>query len=296
MQKVVTIFLGAGFSKIGGFPLVSEVNQNFVEFLDTKNVYRYTSSEWSFKAGEPGFFNEVVQGILKIYKEKTKESFDYESSLSWILKNRSLWSEDSYFEKYEKRKADLNEVFTNIKFVFVHLIKSVIDRAVKEAMVMKYQFFIEYLIERFLLQGRTINIFSLNHDILVEKILNYYGYEFADGFSITNSPLYHQSKQIQIYNFAYDKNINLYKLHGSFNYYNIELRIPNSNFSPSYVQGTNYYLKAKISQYLDKHRAHIKNVKLNPVSNQFNLDIEPNFITGLNKKQLIHRIMSIMIF
>lgn len=287
MEKVVTIFLGAGFSKICGFPLVSEANEEFENNLNNKRLTMHSSSEWGFINQKPNLYNEMLKSIIEYYKKSTNKSFDYEETITWLIENKDKifsTSEISSFRQYERVFHDIENEF---KSMLIHLVRFIISKKINEEKIIKYQFLID-LINRFQVDGRIINFFTLNHDILLERILEYNGFQYSDGFSVQNSPVVYLKKRLPIYNFSYGGDINVHKLHGSFNYYNLYLRTPGLGHNSGILMTSEHYLKLKTNDYLEKHQASFNIKKLNPDNSQFNPDIEPNFIMGKDKVGLIN--------
>jgi hypothetical protein len=85
-----------------------------------------------------------------------------------------------------------------------------------------------------------IAIFSLNHDTLVEQFLSNNKIEYSDGFK------YEDSKKIRtwdIESFNNDFKVNLYKLHGSVNWRQFDIRKGEGLYSKGPVGSTDSYLK-----------------------------------------------------
>lgn len=74
-------------------------------------------------------------------------------------------------------------------------------------------------------QGNIVDIYSLNHDTLIEDLMKHYGLSeyVCDGYSLDESPYYGRVKgedvALAYYANTYDKPIRLHKLHGSISYY-----------------------------------------------------------------------------
>lgn len=74
-------------------------------------------------------------------------------------------------------------------------------------------------------QGNIVNLYSLNHDVLIEKIIEHFYMEayFCDGFTAAGTAYYGDvsgTKQpLEYFANQYDKPIRLHKLHGSTSYY-----------------------------------------------------------------------------
>jgi hypothetical protein len=86
-----------------------------------------------------------------------------------------------------------------------------------------------------LFKSKKINIFSLNHDLIIEQILKQKSKDFQDGFELKNG------SQEFTDNFPDNNKINFLKLHGSINWFNV------SDLSDSgrkfYVKTTDMYSK-----------------------------------------------------
>lgn len=81
-----------------------------------------------------------------------------------------------------------------------------------------------------LFKSEKINIFSLNHDLIIEQILEHKSKDFQDGFELKNG------FQEFTDNFSDNNKINFLKLHGSIDWFNV-------NYS-----GRNFYVNNKDAQ------------------------------------------------
>lgn len=74
-------------------------------------------------------------------------------------------------------------------------------------------------------QGNIVDIYSLNHDTLIEDLMKHYQLSeyMCDGYSLESSPYYGKAngEEVALAYFAnaYDKPVRLHKLHGSISYY-----------------------------------------------------------------------------
>ena len=80
-------------------------------------------------------------------------------------------------------------------------------------------------IKELVLQGNIVNIYSLNHDVLIEKIIEHFHLEsyFCDGFTNADTAYFgnvsEEKQPLEYFANLYDKPIRLHKLHGSTSYY-----------------------------------------------------------------------------
>jgi hypothetical protein len=131
-----------------------------------------------------------------------------------------------------------------------------------------------------------VDIFTLNHDLLVEFLLEKNGLEFTKGFSKDNSEIHYEGHPLPTYKGNYEKfGIRLYKLHGSVDCY---------RFEHCNVEGASYTPTGDYSYYLPGgYRARHFSVRVNPkteeVVQDLCFDVVPQFITGKDKRSLIDK-------
>src|SRR5690606_4714869 len=103
----------------------------------------------------------------------------------------------------------------------------------------------------FIEQYDAVNIHTLNHDLLVEKLLSLLATTFSDGFSKVNSELKsgETNELIPTYQGKFDEKISVLKLHGSIDL--IQYRVGEEHGSVVTPTGRLIYFKPET--FADKH-------------------------------------------
>ncbi|ALM47829.1 hypothetical protein AMR72_02290 [Flavobacterium psychrophilum] len=315
MTKKLTVLLGAGFSANAGMPVASTIASYFNRDLKEK-LLCFSSSEWmwadnkddaSLNNGRLNFdwlpYSYVLNELVKQYINEREELNNYEDFYQYVIdisKDKNLLT-----EVFEKGKAELlidkphlndqlegyNDYYDSYIFAFTkkqyqkltdiinYLIADILNIQISDETIFEtYSDFIEYL-KRF----DEIDIFTLNHDILLERLLRMSGMEYSRGFNKNNSPIHANGKSIEFYNGNFDKKIRIYKLHGSLDLYRFDHHTQNVNV----YQRTGAYDYFLTTNYYDKHRVERVNPETGEVLQEYNFDIVPKFITGTNKTEII---------
>lgn len=142
-------------------------------------------------------------------------------------------------------------------------------------------------IKKLMRQGDIVDIYSLNHDILIENMMEHYGLReyMCDGYSLDESPYYGRMKgeYVALAYFAnrYDKPIRLHKLHGSISYYAFYRETEPRQMKVSNMIKRPWGLDERGLFYGDKDGMH----KAEKVRGM--LGMEADFLTGATEK--VHR-------
>lgn len=133
-----------------------------------------------------------------------------------------------------------------------------------------------HLLER---SGCNAEVFSLNHDLLVETILHKHCIPFSNGFTTEGSELYSdEGSVIPIFRGSFEENVRLQKLHGGLDIYRYDyLEKENTLLGYDYFLTDGFYAKQVANHFLKGEK--IQN---------FTPDIRPQFITGRDKLAVIH--------
>jgi SIR2-like domain len=143
------------------------------------------------------------------------------------------------------------------------------------------------LLSCFFLMFKEKYIFTLNHDLLLEDLLHYYNKEYSDGFTANHSPLRgDDNENIEIFNNNYDKEIKVFKLHGSIDYYKYDYFIKEG----LYFNPTGEYVFFKPKTYHNKHVAKRIDLESGSVLQSLTVNITPQFLTGKNKPDIIKKL------
>lgn len=312
MPKKLTVVLGAGFSANAGMPIGATIAGYFDRDLKEK-LLCFSSSEWAWtddkdKAtlnnGKLNFdwlpYSYVFNELVKVYKAERGSFLNYEDFYQFIIDN--LNNEESINEIFNNAKHELlidreylkeenvgyneeylkpfeNKQLFKIAEILNYLIADLLywevsDEEIKEI----YSPFIEY-IQSF----DEVDVFTLNHDLLLERIFSLFNLDYTKGFSTVNSPIHSNNKALSCFNGNFDKSIRVFKLHGSVDLYRFNhcdtdglIWRPNGNYD--------YYLT---NDYSEKHHPIRINPETGKVIQDYNFDIVPKFITGTKKTIVI---------
>ena len=303
----LNILLGAGFSVPAGFPTGYQLNQKFLN--DVKNnLLKMSSSEWFFDEHSDAYSNngKLNTDYLKIsylltefinkFNSESESDFDYEEFYDWFNENfnnqalleelsekaNSHIKEDHNFKENSAHyinSPDINQ-YNMLYDCFNHLIGDLLGRAYQKRET-KNQY--EKIIETFK-EYDGVNIFTLNHDLLMEYLLKEFNLKYSSGFSAENSFITgDDNNKIEIFDKeSYTEKVKLFKTHGSIDNYLFEELVVNKGIS----NRTGKYWFFKPKSYDDKHFAKRINLKTGETVQQYNWNVIPQFLTGKNKKEL----------
>jgi len=131
--------------------------------------------------------------------------------------------------------------------------------------------------------GEKVHIITLNHDLLLEGILQEKGIAYSDGFSIKNSPLRHRNNNIKFFNNEFSQDISVIKLHGSIDTYMFVIL----KHYGLHSQPKEDYFYFKTLDYYEKQRPELVNPDNGEVLQDSHSNITPQFITGTRKDEII---------
>ena len=297
----VSFLLGAGFSYDAGLPLVKDISEKFLR----KPLYDYTlwfssgESKWTDWADEADKHNGKIhwrgleiafflEFMIKHYlNESGLETLDYEKFYYYLLSMKStdkgayegllLNAQQQYSEIFKKDDTDFSnipdyEVFS----CFYHLIEDLLwIRKDREVLYSAYKPYSDF----FAVEDIKFNIFTLNHDLLLETLFEHYNMDYDDGFSTDLSTLMDDNKtKIPVFNGVFQSRINLLKLHGSIDYYQYHyIKEENKHKGIDNFKTLDYRVKHTVNDVDEKGK----------VIQNFTPRIIPQFITGENKLDLI---------
>ncbi len=314
MEKHLTVILGAGFSANAGMPTASDIAKRFNRDLKEKLISA-SSSEWFWiddkdetfiRNGKLNFeylaysfvFDELVKkyvldkGAFIYYEDFYQYIIDNFENSNWVenifeTAKKSLLNDKPFFleeknKEYYKRYlfAFDHKQFSKVSAILNYLIGdilSVIPRQDAE-LIEIYKGFIKY-IKSF----EEVDIFTLNHDMLLENILNINGIKYSKGFNTENSPIVYNDNPVPYFNNEFKEKIRIHKLHGSldfyqFRYFNKDGLFYRPTEEVDYFMTTNYFVK---------HHSQLINPKTYELLQDYNFDIVPKFITGTRKTDTI---------
>lgn len=239
MSKKLTVILGAGFSAVAGMPIGNEITGYFNRDLKEKFL-NFSSSEWAWtdnkshselNNGKLSFdwlaYSYVFNELVKSYKVKKGTFINYEDFYQFIIDNTNdkKWVSDLF----QKAKKDLlsdrvyltedngynsnylfafdKEQFSKIQDILNYLINDLLWKIPvdKDELIKIYNPFINYL-QAF----DEVDIFTLNHDLLLERLLNLFGIEYSKGFNTENSSIKHNDKNLPVFKGQFNKRVRIY--------------------------------------------------------------------------------------
>jgi hypothetical protein len=310
----LVVILGAGFSFPAGLPLANNIKERFNR-VQKEKLLRMSSGEWMWEDnkddttvhnGKIGFdhlaYSYILNEIVNTYNEEVDEFDNYEVFFSFVL---DKFDDLDWFKKvYARAKESLIEdkpflvseplphsdylmIFDKdphirkIQDIFNYLIGDMlfVSDVVVNQNIETYNHFISY-IQRF----ERVDIFTLNHDLLLEKILNLKGISFSRGFSFNNSDVYYEGKPLPIFNNHFTEKIRIHKLHGSLDFYRFQHFENDGSLFWKPTEKYNYFVT---HSYRAKHYAERVNPHTKEVLQDMNFDVTPKFITGTKKTSII---------
>lgn len=305
----LTIILGAGFSFEAGLPLGKDIQDRFDRDLTAK-LLKFSSGEWMWVDNKRK--DELVNGsnnydymscsyilneCLLNYKSSKGAFVDYEDFYQFIIdKSLNLEEYKSIFKKAEikflkdnpllKKTSDHLHIFNNLNYRLIQDIVNyliwdmlAINKPIEEIQI-AYKPFID-----FVNSFDEVNIFTLNHDTLVEMLLEENNIEYTKGFSKVNSNIQYEGNPLDTYQGIFNNcKVKLFKMHGSVDCYQFEHCNQNGAFLERTREGTYYLPKG----YRARHYSKRIDVKSGNIVQDFSPDVVPKFITGKDKTRIIN--------
>ncbi|MGB3150836.1 MAG: hypothetical protein WBB27_09245 [Maribacter sp.] len=317
MSKLVVI-IGAGFSRPVGLPLGNDIKERF-DRDQREKLLNFSSGEWMWEDGKSKTdlhngkihndwltYSYVLNELIQSYKEEKGTFENYELFYQFIIDNKS---DKQLFENiYGKAKTKILEDYPsvgefepqydgdvspylyrlsndtglkNIVDIINYLIGDLLgfSEAQFSNAIGEYEQFIE-----FINQYKEVEIFTLNHDLLLERLLDAFGIDYTRGFTIEESEIHYESEPLPVFRNNFDAPVRINKLHGSLDFFRFEHY---EEQGKPYLQPTGKYNYFTTMEYRAKHNA----VRINPTSGEvaqdMNFDVVPKFITGTDKSEII---------
>jgi len=284
ISNSTALLLGAGFSIAFGMPSTEKLTELLITSEESKFVKTtwgdyYTEEEWR----RDGFYRtdldfskaEAYHNIIRfLYKKeqaiesKLNRDINFEDiySLLYFLRDPSSSAySHRYHEEFikyldklsdeEKTKLksysiqnllnDLKEgidLYSEAMRMLQCIITKELQKDLELSQLLKSKFWDH------LFKSEKINIFSLNHDLIIEKILEHKSKDFQDGFELKNG------FQEFTDNFPDNNKINFLKLHGSINwfYHGFHVKKHQNSNDRAFLTGTqNKYEEYQMGIYSD---------------------------------------------
>lgn len=302
-----TFILGAGFSIPAEFPSGHSLNEKFFKKLEN-NILKFSDGRWTWNEYDPSAARNgrlnldhlnisfLLSELIEYFQKSTFLPFDYEEFFDWIHKDYddAIIKQCCYEvnERLNSRKSPsysghlfqnpgLNE-YRKIQDCYSYLIADLLGRDYKkEESVNQYSQFIDSI-----KKDAETNIFTLNHDSLLEFLMTKNNLRYSDGFSTINSRIVNsENEKMPVFTNEYQNGIKLFKLHGSINYYLFSAMKPSEN-GIYYYTGDYWFFKPK--KYWDLQTCKLIGQDNGEVLQVVNPDIKPQFLTGKSKLEIIN--------
>lgn len=245
-MKSISLILGAGFSVYAQIADRKKVNEQLKDLkakdfiISTVGIAyfipeNYPNSNW-LSVSERNFIEYFIARYLT-----NNSDFDYEKFYDYCMdlyKNHATSQElDIIHNNYLIENPYYRIDKLNSISILIRTIDQLIDNILyndkdlfENGIIDKYKGFLN-IIQKLIDDGYEINIFTLNHDLLLEKLFSTsLTYTYNDGFQYFKTP-YHikqgnQEIRISYFTKNFNSNINIFKLHGSIDNYLINSSEP----------------------------------------------------------------------
>ncbi len=315
MLKHLTVVLGAGFSANAGMPTASTIADKFNRDLREK-LLSASSSEWFWIDGKDETYihngklnydyiaySYVFDELTKSYVADRGDFIYYEDFYQYIIDNftnaewvenlfevakKSLLNDKPFFLEEKNKEyyksylfAFDHKQFQKVSDILNYLIGDILTVIPKNDNELKeiYQGFVDY-ISKF----EYVNIFTLNHDLLLERVLELNGLKYSKGFNTQDSPISHNELSVPFFNNTFNEKIKIHKLHGSLDFFQFRHYVNNGSL---WLQPTGEYDYYMTTNYSTKHNSIRINPNTKEILQDYNPDIVPKFITGTRKLDTI---------
>lgn len=313
MKKLI-VLLGAGFSYPAGLPLANDIRARFDRDQKSK-LLRMGSGEWLWEDdkddttkhnGHLGFdqlaYSYILDEIVKTYNKEIEDFYNYEVFFAYIMEK--FKDIDWFKEVYKRAKATLiidkpyliEEPVPHSGYLmildndpYLQQLAQIINYLISDLLFIKadkideafqdYQIFLEYID-----QFDRVDIYTLNHDLLLEGLLQRAGVNYSRGFTDINSEIQYEDQPLKVFKNDFTERIKVHKLHGSLDYFRFEHYEDRGRM---FLQSTGKYNYFTTNDYRAKHFATRVDPKTKRVIQDMNFDITPKFITGTNKSEII---------
>ena len=228
------------------------------------------------------YYEDFYQFIIDKFINSDWVEELFERAKNSLLNDKPFFLEEKKKEYYKSYLfAFDHKQFQKVSDILNYLIGDILSVIPKNDAELKeiYQGFIDYIS-----QFDNVDIFTLNHDLLLERVLELNKLKYSKGFSIENSPISHNELSVPYFNNTFREKIKIHKLHGSLDFF--QFRHYENNGS-MWLQLTGEYDYYMTTNYSTKHDSIRINPKTKEILQNYNPDIVPKFITGTRKLDTI---------
>jgi hypothetical protein len=301
-NETLNVLLGAGFSFNAGLPMAAAIAKKFNR--DYTDQLCRLESQWFWTEGKDDVFKHngsldsdvptmpfIMNEIVSEYSKLMGELNNYELFYAFLLEQKEDFfkplverAKVKFFEKFPDMPPE--EIYTDnfnsfgrwkvielVNYLIADLLQS---NKTDDELVAAYQPFIA-LIQRY----DQVNIYTTNHDLILERMLTKLGIRFDDGFAKMNTELIHHDTKNPIATFqnSFSKpGVNIIKVHGSIDM----IRYTKNDVIDGNLTYTGYlYFKPESRD--EMHYPARINVKTLAIIQTPPNTILPMFITGVDK-------------
>lgn len=296
-QKHIAFLLGSGFSVPAGLPTANDLWIKILRHYYAQLKYEFESPSVMDKP-QTDWWLFPFWKVLKQYQNEIEVNYeDFFDRLhtekdgtvcttclrKFISENvNNYWNGDnnqslkeSLFNGWD---CELLKNYEGIVESCINTYQNIISITLSSCEINNHYTNFVSVIKNLSLYGIHIDIFTLNHDLLVEKILQNSGIQFNDGFDHSHPKEIGKHTFYDASNNSYDNgNVNLYKLHGSIDLY-----------------------KYTNNETIGYHYAKVIDGDCFMMTNETNFNLLPYFLTGTTTKveeymrsEYIHQLLSI---
>lgn len=245
MENYISILLGAGFSAPMGYPIGNQLNERLQKYRHFSvsvspdgKLYFSNPHQKDYTIGNP--YSVYLKCCICLIEEYSKRNkFDYEIFFEFLAQ-RDYLSDPIYLEICKSFITDMitiDNIASNIEAIYNQMVSSLLkdgdDRLWYDNIpnhigkIDEYDGFLTLLREW--QKDSIIHVHTLNHDMLFESFnrTDYISGEICDGFEEIGSDYYGELRtmedrtyhvRLERFTGVYNRNIRLYKLHGSLDY------------------------------------------------------------------------------
>lgn len=310
----LVVLLGAGFSYPAGMPLAGDIRARFDREQKSK-LLRMGSGEWMWEDGKNETtihnghlgidqlaYSYILDEIVRGYNESVDDFDNYEVFFAFVMAKFN--DMDWFKEVYKRAKASLvkdkpylieepepHDVYLQLfnRDPYLQEVAQIINYLISDLLFisnariheayLNYQNFIAYIN-----QFESVDIFTLNHDVLLEGLLQIAGIKYSRGFTPEKSELRYEKEPLEVFKNEFSENIRIHKLHGSLDFFRFQHY---ENEGGLFWKATEKYNYFTTNNYSAKHYATRINPNTGETIQDMNFDVTPKFITGTNKTDII---------
>jgi len=233
MIKKILFLFGAGISVEAGFPTGNDITQGLLS-SDFENIIS-KSNNWDHTnyRHEKMCFDQIQNGLLiaKLYLDLTlKKTVNYEDIYNLSNDSSLIGKTNLFTQFFDYCHNNISKILVNNtdKEGFVKRSDLYLNACIYIQKYIWYKltgkigniFYLKNIADICLdSKIQEINIFTLNHDLVIEKLLNCAGINYIDGFEQQNNiDVRYWNPEI----YKNDSKVRLFKLHGSANWFDFE--------------------------------------------------------------------------